>query len=243
MEENICGRPLGMAFDTLSIDNLIVADAYYGIWEFNLTSEKKTNLVSPTDVLPGDIPRPAKLFNSLTVAKNGDIFWTESTSDFNLNQNLVTLFVGASGRLFRYSRKEKKNYVLMDRLWFANGVALSPDESFVIVSETYGSRIQKVHLKGPKKGQSEIFIEGLPGFPDNLSADEDGIWAPLVVSADADHPVIAHTVASLPLLRKFVVRMAWIVETPLKMIQEYFPNFVTEKLLYEFGSTSSLTFL
>lgn len=49
-EEHICGRPLGMAFDTQG-DNLIVADAYYGIWEVNLKTNEKKQLVSPDQVI------------------------------------------------------------------------------------------------------------------------------------------------------------------------------------------------
>lgn len=45
-EESICGRPLGLAFDTIS-DNLLVVDAYYGLWEVNLKDGSKKQLVSP----------------------------------------------------------------------------------------------------------------------------------------------------------------------------------------------------
>jgi adipocyte plasma membrane-associated protein len=45
-EEHICGRPLGMALDTLG-ENLIVADAYYGIFEVNLKTNLIKQLVTP----------------------------------------------------------------------------------------------------------------------------------------------------------------------------------------------------
>jgi len=50
-EEAICGRPLGLAFDTLSEDKLIVTDAYYGLWEVNLKSGDKKQLVTPETVI------------------------------------------------------------------------------------------------------------------------------------------------------------------------------------------------
>lgn len=53
-EESICGRPLGMAFDTRG-NNLIVADAYYGIWSVDLGNGKKTLLVSPNEELDGTV--------------------------------------------------------------------------------------------------------------------------------------------------------------------------------------------
>lgn len=50
VEEHICGRPLGMAFDTQG-NNLIVADAYFGLWEVNLDTSEKKQLVSPNQVI------------------------------------------------------------------------------------------------------------------------------------------------------------------------------------------------
>lgn len=47
VEESICGRPLGLAFDTTNSDNLIVADAYYGLWELNVKTGAKKQLVAP----------------------------------------------------------------------------------------------------------------------------------------------------------------------------------------------------
>lgn len=49
-----CGRPLGLAFDTIS-DDLIVADAYYGIWSVNPKTGDKKQLVSPNVKLDGDV--------------------------------------------------------------------------------------------------------------------------------------------------------------------------------------------
>lgn len=235
MEEKICGRPLGIAFDTQG-DNLIVSDAYYGIWEVNLPTGKKTNLVPADEILPGEINRPAKLFNSVAVAKNGDIYWTESTSDYELSKCGNALLVNPSGRLFRYSRSEKKNYNLLDKLYFGNGLALSLDESFVVVAETAGSRLQKVHLKGAKKGTSEVFIDGLPGFPDNLTPDADGIWIPLVVSSDPSHPVLTQSMTRLRFLRKFIIRVMGLIEMPIKLFDKVYPNHVTEHFLHNFGS-------
>lgn len=54
IEESICGRPLGMAFDTIS-DSLIVADAYYGIWSVDLSNGRKTLLISPKEELEGKV--------------------------------------------------------------------------------------------------------------------------------------------------------------------------------------------
>jgi len=87
-----------MSFDTQG-NNLIVADAYYGLWLVDLTSHKKQLLVSPSQELPGkNIARPAKLFNSVAVSKQGDIYWTDSSSDFPLQDLVYASFANPSGR-------------------------------------------------------------------------------------------------------------------------------------------------
>lgn len=67
-------------------------------------------------------------------------------------------------RLFHYDAAKNKSKVLLDGLWFANGVALSPKEDFVLVSETARSQIRRYYLKGEKKGTDDIFVDGLPGI-------------------------------------------------------------------------------
>lgn len=49
-EEHICGRPLGLAFDTQK-DALIVTDAYYGLWEVDLKNNEKRQLLAPETVI------------------------------------------------------------------------------------------------------------------------------------------------------------------------------------------------
>lgn len=97
-EEARCGRPLGLAFDTQG-NNLIVADAYYGIWQIDLNTNQKKLLVSPHQEQPGkDIQRKAKLFNTVAVDQKGDIYWTDSASDFVLLDLVFGGLANPSGR-------------------------------------------------------------------------------------------------------------------------------------------------
>lgn len=66
--------------------------------------------------------------------------------------------------------------ILLKGLYFANGVALSKNEDFILVNETYRYRIMRYWLKGPKKGTSDIFIDNVPGFPDGVSSNRKGIF-------------------------------------------------------------------
>ena len=70
--------------------------------------------------------------------------------------------------------------------------------------ETGKYRIRRVWLKGPQTGQSDVFIDNLPGFPDGISSNgRDRFWLALVTPRQAlfDH-MLPH-----PFLRKIVARL------------------------------------
>jgi sugar lactone lactonase YvrE len=66
--------------------------------------------------------------------------------------------------------------VLLRGLSFANGLALSADESYLLVAETGRYRLTRLWLTGDKRNLSEVFLENLPGFPDNIERTERGTW-------------------------------------------------------------------
>lgn len=135
--------------------------------------------------------------------------------------------------MIHYDSKTKTNKVLIDGIHFANGVVLSSDEEFVIVAETARSRIQRYHLKGPKKGTHDIFIDGLPGLPDNLKSDgKDGFLVPLVAPKDADHPVLSQSFGQFPLIRKFLARILAITEFGFRTVENAYPNFYSQSALH-----------
>ncbi len=79
------------------------------------------------------------------------------------------------------------------RLYFANGVALSRNEDFLVVSETYRYRLTRYWLKGEKAGTSDVLLDNLPGFPDNVDGNRRGsFWVAMFTVrnplADALHP-------------------------------------------------------
>jgi hypothetical protein len=54
-----------------------------------------------------------------------------------LSSQLITYFP----RLFKYDPVHKTNKMLVDKINFANGLALSPNEDFIVVSETVTCRL------------------------------------------------------------------------------------------------------
>ena len=99
---------------------------------------------------------------------------------------------------------------MLERLQFANGVALASDESFVAVAETGAYRIKRVWLRGEKRGQSEVWLDNLPGFPDNMASDARGlIWVAL---ASPRNKLLDLLHRAAPLLR----RILWKLPTALQ---------------------------
>lgn len=194
---NTHGRPLGLIFDRTG--NLIVADAIKGL--LSIAPEGSITVLST-----GADNVPFLCTNDLDVAADGTIYFTDASSKFPLTAfTLDILEHQGNGRLLAYDPKTKTTRVLMKDLCFANGVAVSPDQSYLLVNETGKYRIHRVWLTGTKQGQSEIFVDNLPGFPDGiLSNGRDKFWLALVTPRDdvldrlLPHPFLRKIVARLP---------------------------------------------
>lgn len=193
---NTGGRPLGLVFDANG--NLIVADAIKG-----LLSISKDGAIG---FLATEAEGVAfKCTNDLDVARDGTIYFTDASSKFPLTNYKADLIEhGGNGRFLAYDPRTKTTKVLLRNLSFANGVAVSPDQSFVLVAETGKYRLHRVWISGPQMGQSDIFIDNLPGFPDGLSSNHrDKFWLALVTPRDQTlDKLLPH-----PFLRKAVIRL------------------------------------
>jgi hypothetical protein len=111
--------------------------------------------------------------------------------------------------LLAFDPKTKTTRTLLKDLCFANGVAVSPDQNFLLVVETGSYRVRRVWLSGPRQGQSEIFIDNLPGFPDGISSNgKDKFWLALVTPRD---PTL-DKVLPYPLFRKVIYRLPKFVQ-------------------------------
>ena len=194
---NTGGRPLGLAFDRAG--NLIVADAIKGLLSVNKSGDVKVLAVDADGVKFGCL-------NDLDVGADGTIYFTEASNKFPMSQFTNDLLEHQpNGRLLALDPQNQKARTLLRDIYFANGVAVSPDQSFVLVAETGKYRVRRVWLKGPKLGQDDIFIDNLPGFPDGISSNgRDRFWVALVTPRQAlfDRTLLPH-----PLLRKVVARL------------------------------------
>nr|XP_025959975.1 adipocyte plasma membrane-associated protein isoform X3 [Dromaius novaehollandiae] len=203
-DEPTCGRPLGIRVGPNN--TLFVADAYYGLYEINPD----------------------------TVTQDGrKIYFTDSSSKWQRRDYLFLIMEGTDdGRLLEYDTVTKEVKVLMVGLQFPNGVQLSPAEDFVLVQETTMARIRRYYVSGLMKGGADMFVENMPGFPDNIRlSSSGGYW--VAMSAVRPNPGFS--------MLDFLSEKPWIKRMIFKLLsQETLTKFVPKySLVIELSETGS----
>ena len=200
---NTKGRPLGIDFD--SNGNLIVADAYRG-----LLSISPDGNISELSTVADDIP--IRYADDVDIAADGKIYFSDASTKFGAKESggtyegslLDLMEHGGHGRLLVYDPATGDTKTLLDGLNFANGVAISHDQKYVLVNETGGYRVIRYWISGSKMGQSDVFIHSLPSFPDNISTGLNGVYWVAFVSPRNQ---LLDDLSAKPFMRKVVQRM------------------------------------
>lgn len=197
------GRPLGLVFD--ADGRLIVADAYLGLLAVREGGAVEVLADSADGV-------PIRYANNVDIAPDGRIFFSDASTRFGakaaggtFEASLLDLMEhGGHGRLLEHDPATGVTRTLLDGLQFANGVAVSDDGEFVLIAETGAYRITLYWLTGTWAGDSEVLIDSLPGFPDNITrGDEDRFWVGLA----APRNDMLDSMAGQPFKRKVVQRL------------------------------------
>lgn len=195
------GRPLGMEFAPNG--KLIVCDAKKG-----LLSVDPTGAVTVLATSAGG--QPLVFPNNLAVQRDGTVYFTDSSRRFPQSDYFGEVLAhDDGGRLLRYDPRTRSTTVMQDGLYFPNGVALSRDEDFLVVAEMNKYRLLRTWLKGPNQGKTDVLVDRLPGFPDNVSTDENGnFWVGI---SGLRSPVLDKTLPH-PWARKLIslVPRAWL---------------------------------
>jgi sugar lactone lactonase YvrE len=162
------GRPLGIEVHPDG-DGFIVCDADRGLLHL-LPNGEIIALATEHNGLRFTIT------NNASVAADGTIYFSVSSHRWPFSDYVTDLVErSATGRLYRRDPNGDID-VLLDGMVFANGVALSPDGDYVLVAETGSYRINRVWLSGARAGRPDVFVDNLPGFPDNLSEAHGRFW-------------------------------------------------------------------
>ena len=197
------GRPLGI--EASSDGSLMVANAYIGIQRIS-PDGRVTDLLTALD------GEPLIYANDLALANDGHIYFSVASTKFGAEfqggtyeASLLDIMEhGGHGRVIAYDPASGETRVLVDGLDFANGVALGADGRYLLIAETGSYRILRHWLRGPDAGTTEVILDNLPGFPDNINSGEDGrFWVGLVAPRDAK----LDGLSDKPFLRKVVQRL------------------------------------
>ena len=177
---------------------MIIADAVKG-----LLSADKYGVVK---ILATEIEGiPLKFTDDVDVGPDNMIYFSDASEKFGVHDYRADLWEHRPhGKIIRYDPSSKKLTLLLDGLYFANGVAVSPDGQFLLFNETYDYSVSKYWLQGPKAGTREKIFTNMPGFPDGISTGSNGIfWIAMYTPRNAD----ADALSPKPFLRKIVFRL------------------------------------
>jgi sugar lactone lactonase YvrE len=187
---NTGGRPLGLAFD--GNGHLIVADAEKGL--LRITREKEIEvLATEIDGLK------FKITDGVDIAHDGTIYFTDASYKYSVKDSMLDILEGnPNGRFLSYNPTTKKTTLLASDLYFSNGVAVSPDQQFVVFCETVLMNCKKYYIQGEKKGSIEKFCD-LPGMPDNIHYDGQGhFWIGIATASSPELDILL----KYPFIRK-----------------------------------------
>uniref|UniRef100_A0A5F8AJE0 Adipocyte plasma membrane-associated protein n=1 Tax=Macaca mulatta TaxID=9544 RepID=A0A5F8AJE0_MACMU len=161
--------------------------------------------------------------NDLTVTQDGrKIYFTDSSSKWQRRDYLLLVMEGTDdGRLLEYDTVTREVKVLLDQLRFPNGVQLSPAEDFVLVAETTMARIRRVYVSGLMKGGADLFVENMPGFPDNIRPSSfGGYWVGMSTIRPNPGFSMLDFLSERPWIKRMIFKL-FSQETVMKFVPRY----------------------
>lgn len=159
----------GLHFD--KNNNLIALSHKQGL--ISISTDKKVRILAEKDQDGNRFYIP----NGLDIATDGKIYFTNTSENAPYtirNGRKLILELLPRGALYCYDPQTNTLTTLINGTYFGNGVVLSKEEDYLLMVETTKYRVLQYWLKGSKKGQTEIFIDNLQGFPNGISISENG---------------------------------------------------------------------
>lgn len=200
------GRPLGLARHPNGM--LVIADGLKGLLSLDALGQ-----VIPLTTEANGVP--FGFTDDVAIDKSGHYaYFSDASSRWGYGKDGAAIIEhGGDGRLLRYDFQSGKTEVLLEKLEFANGVTLGPDDAYVLVNETGAYRISRYWLSGPKAGTHDVFIDNLPGMPDNLAFNgRDRFWVALYAPRNA----LLDATAPHPFVRKMIARAMTVLPKPVE---------------------------
>lgn len=193
----LTGRAAGMSFDNLG--NLFVVEENAAqLWRI---SPQRTTVQLPRH------STSLQYLNDVTVANNGLVFATQSSTKWPLSQtSRAVMEHNNDGAVYMWAGKRKPK-MLASGLAFPNGITVAHDQQSVLVSETTEYRVSRIWIYGKKAGTKEVVLDNLPGFPSDITPAGDGkhYWGTLF---DFRHNIpLVDKLAAYPWARRVLLNM------------------------------------
>jgi ribose transport system permease protein len=173
---HVGGRPLGLAFDREGGLNVCIAGM--GLYRVDRDRNVK-KLTAETNRSPFSIIDDSRmrLADDLDIGPDGRIYFSEATIRYGYEEWVVDALEGrGNGRMIRYDPATGTTRTILRNLLFANGVCVAHDNQSFLFAETWGCRVSRYWLQGPKAGTIESVISDLPGYPDNINRGSNGSY-------------------------------------------------------------------
>lgn len=154
-------------------DDRIAIAAIDGLYAFSLSTGEREILSTGTP------QRPFGFVNDVDVGPDGTIYFSDSTTHWDVTeeprfQRYELLENRPHGFVYAYDPVTRATRVVMDRLYYPNGVTVTSDGAALLVAETTRYRIRRLWLSGPLRGQVDTLAANLPGTPDGIMSDGHG---------------------------------------------------------------------
>ncbi|MFM2420817.1 MAG: hypothetical protein RL385_5540 [Pseudomonadota bacterium] len=199
------GHPLGLRFHPDG--SLLICDATRGL----LRHRQGMPLEVLADRAEGS---PIAFADDLDIDESGrHVYFSDACAHWHFGEDQLAIVEHAgNGRLLHFDMETRRTRVLVRNLQFANGVCLGPHDEYVLVTETGGFRVHRHFLKGPRRGQTEVWLDNLPGYPDNIRHNGKGrFWLAIPVPRNT----LADLLAPLPALRWGLIQLSPVVRFPI----------------------------
>ncbi|XP_059316024.1 protein STRICTOSIDINE SYNTHASE-LIKE 5-like isoform X2 [Lycium ferocissimum] len=196
------GRDSLLGLEVSSAGHIIVCDTEKGL--LKVSEDGVSVLASHVN---GERIRFA---DAVVEASDGNLYFSSASTKFGHHDwYLDVLEAKPHGQLLKYNPSSNHTSVLLDNLAFANGVALSTNQDYLIVCETW--KCLKFWLKDKIKGKTEIFVDNLPGAPDNIKLAPDGsFWIALIELSARELHFVHKSRATKHLLATFPKLINWV---------------------------------
>lgn len=242
-----CGRPLGMRFT--SDGHMIIVDAIFGLFRVNVTTGHYSSL---TDDLPRGV------LNDLVLDPSDEsiAYVSVSSTKWMLDQVPWSLAEHEnSGLVVRVDLKDGSVTTIVSGLFFSNGVEITADGKYLLVSQCSAYNILKINLieartaKDASQVQKEVFAANLPGEPDNIRLFNGNIYVGFAIARPRGQ-THSDAVSRLPLVRKAFARLCYIMYCitdfmassnlwPHEAVREFSWNFYSGHVFYNSVPTNA----